>query len=338
MRVYSLNRLENVRNNVAAILRRFQQLKPGKNARRKRSRSQHAVTKKLEKSKSRQSPEPAERSTSRNADLDQRAVLSKREGDEKGEQTTNADPTLKSEPGSPGSDDYTIPDETENAANKEGDESFIGEDSQLRDGPNTSQLEGRYEKSELAGSAVRKVGPTPLVPEPATAATERVLNNASQEVPEQPPQTERAQADNCTQSLPEKPLTTREEGADAVAIKTINDYEFDVRLITRFNKLDYKKTKVCRDSLKPVVASLAQGQCSSIEFGWSSSFKYSIFEEEVMEEIVPILMALKKIALTPIENTSLWIVLARRLVNMKVQRRIIDPAEIPSLFAQARDA
>ena len=113
---------------------------------------------------------------------------------------------------------------------------------------------------------------------------------------------------------------------------------FNVRLITRFNKVDYKKTKVCRDSLKPVTATLSQGRLHSIEFGWSSSFKCSIFEEEVMDEIVPILMALKKIAMTPIENTSLWIVLARRLVNMKVQRKILDPAELPSLFSQGKDA
>ena len=49
-------------------------------------------------------------------------------------------------------------------------------------------------------------------------------------------------------------------------------------------------------------------------------------------------MVLKKISTTPVENTSLWIVLARRIVNMKVQRNIILPHEIPSLFQTKKAA
>jgi len=60
-------------------------------------------------------------------------------------------------------------------------------------------------------------------------------------------------------------------------MKTINDYEFDVRLITKFNKRDYKKTKLCRESLKSVIEALGEGPCFALDFGWSNSFRYSIF-------------------------------------------------------------
>ena len=66
-----------------------------------------------------------------------------------------------------------------------------------------------------------------------------------------------------------------------------------------------------------------------IEFGWVTNFKDTIFENEILWVLVPILMALKKISVTPIEDTSLWLVLARRLVNMKLQRGLLDPKELP---------
>ena len=39
-------------------------------------------------------------------------------------------------------------------------------------------------------------------------------------------------------------------------MKTVNDREFDVSLINKFNKNDYKKTKICRESLKPIIKAL----------------------------------------------------------------------------------
>ena len=188
MRIYSLNRLENVQSNVVAILRRFRQLKPSRVGRRKRSRSQRAVTKTLDKSQDGKSPDQ-ERSTSRNnVDPEQRPVLSKRLS-EKGEQKiTVSDAALQSEPAepeSPGTDKYTIPAETENGANKEGDESIIDDDSQLRQVSPTERLDNRYEKCDLDNSAVRKPPMTPVVPEPATAAMERVLNCTTQDEADQ---------------------------------------------------------------------------------------------------------------------------------------------------------
>ena len=99
--------------------------------------------------------------------------------------------------------------------------------------------------------------------------------------------------------------------------QTVNDYEFDVSVITRFNREDYRKTKQCLEKLKPVIHLIKQASYATLSFGWTSAFQYSIFETEILWEIVPILMVLKKIALTPIENTSLWIVLTRRIINMK---------------------
>ena len=105
-------------------------------------------------------------------EVEQRPVLSKR-ASEKGEQITVDDTNLKSEPnepGSPVSENYTIPDEqeTEKELNKTGDgESFIGEESQLRSGQSNSRLDNRYnDKSELERSATRKAEATPYIPEP----------------------------------------------------------------------------------------------------------------------------------------------------------------------------
>ena len=45
-------------------------------------------------------------------------------------------------------------------------------------------------------------------------------------------------------------------GKSFLIMKTVNDREFDVSLIHKFNKNDYKKTKICRESLKPVLKAL----------------------------------------------------------------------------------
>lgn len=39
----------------------------------------------------------------------------------------------------------------------------------------------------------------------------------------------------------------------SLILKTVNDREFDVSLIIKFNKNDYRKTKICRECLKPVL-------------------------------------------------------------------------------------
>lgn len=38
-----------------------------------------------------------------------------------------------------------------------------------------------------------------------------------------------------------------------IIMKTVNDTLFDVSLIKKFNRNDYRKTKVCRESIKPAV-------------------------------------------------------------------------------------
>ena len=57
----------------------------------------------------------------------------------------------------------------------------------------------------------------------------------------------------------------------------------------------------------------------------------------MLDEIVPILMVLKKMTTTPRENTSLWIVMTRRLVNMQVERAMMNPVLMPSVFATSKD-
>jgi len=39
-------------------------------------------------------------------------------------------------------------------------------------------------------------------------------------------------------------------------MKTVNDKQFDVSLVTKFSKNDFRKTKACLDSLKPVIQKL----------------------------------------------------------------------------------
>ena len=60
-------------------------------------------------------------------------------------------------------------------------------------------------------------------------------------------------------------------------MKTVNDREFDVMLISKFNRNDYKKTKICREKIKPVIAALEANDMVNFEFDWTASFKYSIF-------------------------------------------------------------
>ena len=114
-------------------------------------------------------------------------------------------------------------------------------------------------------------------------------------------------------------------------MKTVNDREFDVMLISKFNRNDYKKTKICREKIKPVIAALEANDMVNFEFDWTASFKYSIFQEELENEIVPIIMVVKKFARTNVGNRSLRAVLARRLVNFKVQFGILDPEEMPAI-------
>lgn len=114
-------------------------------------------------------------------------------------------------------------------------------------------------------------------------------------------------------------------------MKTVNDREFDVMLISKFNRNDYKKTKICREKIKPAIAALETNDMVNFEFDWTASFKYSIFQEELEDEIVPIIMVVKKFARTNVGNRSLRAVLARRLVNFKVQFGILDPEEMPAI-------
>lgn len=136
---------------------------------------------------------------------------------------------------------------------------------------------------------------------------------------------------------PSKADKDRDNTRLPMTLRTINDYEFDVNLITRFNKTDSRKTKYCRECIRAVISVLMEGDCTKLGFAWVTNFKFSIFQKDVLDEIVPILMVLKKIAMTPRENTSLWIVMARRFVNMKVQRGIMNPATMPSVYAPKKE-
>ena len=67
----------------------------------------------------------------------------------------------------------------------------------------------------------------------------------------------------------------------------------------------------------------------NFDFDWVQCFKHSIFQEELSNEIVPLILVLKKFTRTNIGNRSLRSVLARKLVNFKVLFGIIDPEEMP---------
>ena len=114
-------------------------------------------------------------------------------------------------------------------------------------------------------------------------------------------------------------------------MKTVNDREFDVNLIQKFNRNDYKKTKICRESLRPVLKALEVNDLVNFDFEWTQCFKYSIFQDDLNNEILPIIIVLKKFCRTNIGNRSLRAVLARKIVNLKLQFGIMDPEEMPTL-------
>ena len=91
--------------------------------------------------------------------------------------------------------------------------------------------------------------------------------------------------------------------------------------------------------MKPVLLALEQNDLVNFDFDWTQCFKYSIFQEELQNEIVPIIMVLKKFSRTNVGNRSLRMVLARKLVNLKLQFGIMDPEEMPIVLPEEyRDA
>ena len=68
----------------------------------------------------------------------------------------------------------------------------------------------------------------------------------------------------------------------------------------------------------------------NFDFNWTSCFKFSIFQEDLSEELIPIILVLKKFSRTNHGNRSLRSVLARKLVNFKVKFGIIQAEEVPS--------
>ena len=120
-------------------------------------------------------------------------------------------------------------------------------------------------------------------------------------------------------------------------MKTVNDAEFDVSKIQKYNKNDSKMIKICRESLKPVLQALEQNDLVNFSFDWAVTFNDSIFQEAIQNEILPIILVLKKFARTNIGNCSLRSVLARKLVNIKVKYGMMDPEEMPKLLVQDED-
>ena len=121
-------------------------------------------------------------------------------------------------------------------------------------------------------------------------------------------------------------------------MKTVNDAEFDVSKIQKYNKNDSKKIKICRESLNPVLQALEQNDLVNFSFDWAVTFNDSIFQEAIQNEIIPIILVLKKFARTNIGNCSLRSVLARKLVNIKVKYGMMDPEEMPKQIVQDEDA
>ena len=76
----------------------------------------------------------------------------------------------------------------------------------------------------------------------------------------------------------------------------------------------------------------------NFDFDWTACFKYSIFQEELQNEIVPIILVLKKFARTNVGNCSLRSVLARKLVNLKLKLGMMDPDEMPKPNLQDENA
>ena len=112
----------------------------------------------------------------------------------------------------------------------------------------------------------------------------------------------------------------------------MNDTVFDVSLIQKFNKNDYQKTRVCRESIKPALQKIEESDLVNFSFAWANCFKYSIFHEHLENEIIPIILVLKKFARTNYGNRSLRAVLARKFVNFKVKFGILEQEELPSAY------
>ena len=110
-------------------------------------------------------------------------------------------------------------------------------------------------------------------------------------------------------------------------LKTVNDYEFEVKLVKKFNLNDYKKTKKCVECLKPVLKTLADKKLANFDFGWLTRFELSIFAAEIFDELVPLLVVLKKFASTDAANWSLRAVLCRKMVNLKASLGLLSPEE-----------
>ena len=66
-------------------------------------------------------------------------------------------------------------------------------------------------------------------------------------------------------------------------------------------------------------------------FDWTNCFKYSIFHECLENELIPLILVLKKFARTNRGNRSLRCVLARNLVNFKTKFNVIEPEELPAV-------
>lgn len=75
----------------------------------------------------------------------------------------------------------------------------------------------------------------------------------------------------------------------------------------------------------------------NFSFDWTNCFKYSIFHESLENEIIPLIMVLKKFARTNRGNRSLRSVLARKLVNFKIKFGMIETEELPAADEDTKD-
>ena len=58
------------------------------------------------------------------------------------------------------------------------------------------------------------------------------------------------------------------EDKPPVVLQTLNDREFNSRLITRYNRNDYRRSKACLTSLAPILTTLSNNKCIELSFGW----------------------------------------------------------------------
>jgi len=106
--------------------------------------------------------------------------------------------------------------------------------------------------------------------EPHTALTLKEVKTAATRLKESP--------EPFHETIGKKNESYSKAGArPPMTLKTINDYEFDTKLITRFNLHDYRRTKQCRESIRAVTSVLLGGDCNLLAFGWVTKFKLSIF-------------------------------------------------------------